>query len=165
LKDPSLIGMIPRLDQVHIEILAKPHRPPQLPRKKVAVYAFFHHGRALKVGKVGPNSSARFSYQHYNPRSVLSTLAGSLLRNPAAAATEGVKASSIGQWIREHTDRVNLLFPDDLGDLFSACSKRFFTSAGTRCTKVGVSPFTKSAGRTGSPLRHHRLKAILKLVV
>ena len=40
----------------------------------------------------------------------------SLMRNPADLGIDGIEGSEIGQWIREHTDRVNLLLPDHLGD-------------------------------------------------
>ena len=117
LKVSSLAGAVLRLDQVDIEILARPHKPPPgLPNEKMAVYAFFLDDRALKVGKVGPNSHARYSYQHYNASSAASTLAGSLMRNPVAVGIEGIEAANVGQWIREHTDRVNLLLPEDLGN-------------------------------------------------
>ncbi len=117
LRVSSLAGAVLRPDQVDVEILAMPHKPPpRLPEENMAVYAFFLDGRALKVGKAGPNSHARYSYQHYNASSAASTLAGSLMRNPAAVGIEGIEASNIGQWIREHTDRVNLLLPENLGD-------------------------------------------------
>lgn len=117
LKAASLAGAILRPDQVEVEILARPHKPPtRLPGEKMAVYAFFLGDRALKVGKAGPNSQPRYSYQHYNASSAPSTLAGSLIRNPAVVGIEGIEASNIGRWIREHTDRVNFLLPEELGD-------------------------------------------------
>ncbi len=125
-KVSSLAGAVLQLDQVDVEILARPHKPPpRLPGERMAVYAFFFDGRALKVGKAGPNSHARYSYQHYNASSAASTLAGSLMRNPAAVGIEGIEASDIGQWIREHTDRVNLLLPEDLGDSFLSLLETF----------------------------------------
>ena len=63
LKGASLAGAVLRPDQIEVEILARPHKPPPwLPGEKMAVYAFFLDGRALKVGKAGPNSYARYSY-------------------------------------------------------------------------------------------------------
>lgn len=104
-------------DVIRVEILERPHKAPsQLPRGKMAVYAFFQDGKALKVGKAGPNSHARYSYQHYNPRSAASTLAGSIYRDAAAVDLSDPDASEIGQWIRFNTDRVNLLLPADYGD-------------------------------------------------
>src|SRR5436309_10093554 len=66
-----------------IEYLAAPHKPPsRLPPGKMAVYGFWLEGwRWLKIGKAGPNSSARYAYQHYNGRAG-STCAGSLQSDP-----------------------------------------------------------------------------------
>lgn len=113
----SFAGAVLQRDQIELEILSRPHKPPpQLPEGKMAVYAFFLDGRSLKVGKAGPNSSARYSYQHYNASSAASTLAGSLMRNPGAAGIQSIGDADIGQWIRNHTDRVNLLLPANLGN-------------------------------------------------
>ena len=71
-------------DKITIEIAPKPHKAPTvLPAGRMAVYAFFLNGQALKVGKAGPKSSARYTSQHYNPASAMSTLARSILTNPA----------------------------------------------------------------------------------
>jgi hypothetical protein len=48
-------------DRIAVEILAKPHKALRtLPTGHMAVYAFFLNGQALKVGKVGPKSAARY---------------------------------------------------------------------------------------------------------
>jgi hypothetical protein len=104
------------VDSMTVEIAVKPHRAPTgLPADKIAVYAFFLNGQALKVGKVGPKSAARYTSQHYNPASAGSTLAGSILANAARVGAFGVDTGSVGDWIRTHTDRVNLLLPKSFG--------------------------------------------------
>jgi len=102
---------------IAVEILPKPHKPPTaLPAGKMAVYAFFLNARALKVGKVGPNSGPRYTSQHYNPNSSNSNLARSILAAPAKIGAADVHLSTIGDWIKRETDRVNLLVPQSLGD-------------------------------------------------
>ncbi len=76
-----------RVTSLVAEAQPAPHEPHSLPPGKCAVYVFSvsaSHGsgcpagphRALKVGKAGLNSNARFKSQHYNPRSARHTLAG-----------------------------------------------------------------------------------------
>ncbi len=103
-------------DGFTVEIAAKPHKAPTtLPTDKIAVYAFFLNGQALKVGKVGPKSVARYTSQHYNPASARSTLAQSILTNATRVKAVGIDPGSVGSWIRKHTDRVNLLLPATFG--------------------------------------------------
>ena len=103
-------------DRVTIEIAVKPHKSPKsLPVDHMAVYAFFLNGRALKVGKAGPKSAARYTSQHYNPGSAGSNLAKSILANGAKVGADGIDSGSVGDWIRLHTDRVNLLLPINFG--------------------------------------------------
>ncbi len=102
-------------DGITIEIWPRPHKPKGLPTGRMAVYAFFLNGQALKVGKAGANSDARYRSQHYNPNSAGSTLARSILNNPAKAGATGVNELNIGDWIKQHTDRVNFLLPASLG--------------------------------------------------
>lgn len=75
----------------------------------MAVYAFWSEGGWLKVGKVGPNSNARYTSQHYLAGSAPSTLAGSLMRSPPT--DNGFDPAQAGAWIRERTCRVNILLP------------------------------------------------------
>ena len=104
------------VEAIATEIALKPHVAPKiLPVGRTAVYAFFLNGQALKVGKVGPKSAARFTSQHYNPASARSTLAQSILKNATRVAASGLDVASVGGWIREHTDRVNLLLPITAG--------------------------------------------------
>lgn len=80
-KDPVAVEIEPQIAM---------HQPPSLCSGKCAAYVFSlsdDYGapapagphRVLKVGRVGPNSNARFQSQHYSPRSSRSNLANSLL--------------------------------------------------------------------------------------
>jgi hypothetical protein len=102
---------ITRADLV-IEYLAAPHRPPtRLPAGKMAVYGFWGDGGWLKVGKVGSNSNARYTSQHYNPGSAASTLAGSLVADAKMKTVAGFDPKAPGVWIKASTHRVNILLP------------------------------------------------------
>jgi hypothetical protein len=112
----ALAGVEFIADTITVEITAKPHKSPsKLPAGMIAVYAFFLDGHALKVGKVGQKSAARYTSQHYNAGSAMSTLAASILTNARRVGAEGIYSPAIGDWIRTHTDRVNLLMPISLG--------------------------------------------------
>lgn len=101
---------------IEVEIADPPHRQPsRLPIGKMAVYAFFHGRQALKVGKAGAKSAARYTSQHYNPNSAMSTLARSILTNPAKLGLTSLDDAAIGGWIRDNTARVNLLITAPLG--------------------------------------------------
>jgi hypothetical protein len=102
-------------NKVRIDIAPRPHRPKGLPAGRMAVYCFFLNGQALKIGIAGPKSDARFRSQHYNPHSAGSTLAGSILKHPTKIGVHAIPACSIGDWIKEHTDRLNLLLPASYG--------------------------------------------------
>lgn len=102
--------------EIEVQIANPPHRQPSnLPVGKMAVYAFFHDDQALKVGKAGAKSTARYTSQHYNPNSAMSTLARSILTNPAKLGLAALDDAAVGGWIRENTARVNLLIPASLG--------------------------------------------------
>lgn len=98
-----------------VEELHAPHRPTGLPVGSMAVYVFSHKGKTLKVGKAGPNSDARFRSQHYNPKSARSTLAASILKDAAPIGNPKIDTESVGDWIRENTDRVNFIISSHLG--------------------------------------------------
>jgi len=101
---------------IEVQVADPPHRQPSgLPIGKMAVYAFFHDGQALKVGKAGAKSAARYTSQHYNPNSAMSTLARSILTNPAKLGLTSLDDAAVGGWIRDNTARVNLLIPTSLG--------------------------------------------------
>ena len=46
----------------------------------------------------------------------MSNLARSILADPARVGTAGIDELNVGDWIRQHTDRINLLAPASLGD-------------------------------------------------
>lgn len=108
------------------EAQSAPHRPHALPPQRCAVYVFSLSAaygsrcaaganRALKVGKVGSKSNARFQFQHYNPGAAPSTLAASLIEGyilwPYLGLNQITKAA-VGDWIRENTDRDNFYLLD-----------------------------------------------------
>jgi hypothetical protein len=122
----SLAGSERLNSDIAVEILTKPHKSPtKLPNGKMAVYAFFLGDRALKIGKVGPNSAARYTSQHYNAASAASTLAGSILRHPSRVGLVEAKIENLGSWIREHTDRVNILVSVQAGSPFLSLLEAF----------------------------------------
>jgi len=93
-----------------IERLSAPHRPPSsLPKGKMAVYVFEWKSQCLKVGKVGPNSQARYTSQHYGPSSSNSNLAKSLIASRDELGIPTVSESNMGAWIKENVDRTNYL--------------------------------------------------------
>ena len=101
-------------DELEIEYLNAPHRPPsRLPQGRMAVYGFWGDGEWLKIGKVGPKSNARYTSQHYNASSAPSTLAASLAKDERMAAVKGFNANSPGDWIKASTHRLNVLMPAD----------------------------------------------------
>ena len=102
------------LDQIRIEVLRKPHKAKTLPLGKMAVYSFFLNERAHKVGKAGPNSGPRFTYQHY-AGSAISTLSGSILSNQGKVGAAGLDSKTAGEWIKANTDRIDLLVPVSFG--------------------------------------------------
>src|SRR5664280_2541839 len=103
-------------DAITIEHLAAPHVPPtKLPLGKMAVYVFSKGPDILKVGKVGAKSQARYTSQHYNPGSALSTLAASILADRVSLGLNGINEASVGRWIRENIDRVNFLLDERYG--------------------------------------------------
>ncbi|HZT26837.1 MAG TPA: hypothetical protein VFA57_14145 [Pseudolabrys sp.] len=101
---------------ITIELLPAPHvAPARLPGGKMAVYVFSRGDEVLKVGKVGPNSHARYSYQHYKAGSAMSTLAGSLLADKALSDLAEIDPSAVGAWIKGNIDRVNFIVDASLG--------------------------------------------------
>src|SRR5579872_2030361 len=102
-----------------VEIEAKklsPHLPPtKLPPGMLAVYIFMHGDARLKGGRAGPNSSARYCYQHYVPGSARSTLAGSLLRCGKPRDDRILTLDTVRDWICGRTQRTNILIPKEYG--------------------------------------------------
>mgnify|MGYP003613320100 CR=1 FL=1 len=90
-----------------------PHVPKSLPVGKMGIYTFWLDGNALKIGKAGPSSNARFLSQHYNPKSAPSTLAASILVGNKHAADS--TPENVGSWIKQHCRRIDILFDSNLG--------------------------------------------------
>ena len=111
----DLAGVTIRPEAVAVEMLPAPHRPRILPPGKMAVYIFHWGSQCLKVGKAGSKTRARYRYQHYNPRSSKSNLAKSILRDRENLGIAGIDKGNVGAWIKENTDRVNILLDDDAG--------------------------------------------------
>lgn len=103
-------------EAISFEILSAPHVPPtRLPIGKMAVYVFSKGPDILKVGKVGAKSQARYTSQHYNPGSAMSTLAASILADRERLGLQDIDEASVGRWIRENIDRVNFLMDQHFG--------------------------------------------------
>lgn len=110
--------------ELRVDVLPAPHRPPPLPAGFGAVYLFAigsaygatvpaGQGTVLKVGRVGPNSGPRFSYQHYG-ESAGSTLAKSLVRYRVMWPWLGIEeldATTVKEWMLTHLDRVHIYVP------------------------------------------------------
>ena len=115
-----------RPDDLQVEFLEAPHKPPsRLPPGKMAVYGFEFEERWLKIGRAGPNSQARYVSQHYNPQSVGSNLAKSLLEDSEIASRPDFTPNDPGEWIRSRTNRVNILLDKDHGTLLLALLEAF----------------------------------------
>ncbi len=100
---PSRKGSPPRYGAVYIFTLVESPQAKAPPN------------RALKVGKAGPNSNARFKYQHYKSGSAKSTLAGAIENNPLLWSYIGFPGVSVdvGEWIRNNTDRDNFYIAEN----------------------------------------------------
>lgn len=68
------------------------------------------------MGKAGSKSNARYTSQHYQPDSAPSTLARSLLGAKAEfGVPQAIDESSIGEWIKLNTYRINILLNSNAG--------------------------------------------------
>ncbi|MDR2558676.1 MAG: hypothetical protein LBC86_03915 [Oscillospiraceae bacterium] len=105
--------------QYYIQDLGVPHRSKTLPQGKMAIYTFVHNGQFLKIGKVGKNSNARFSSQHYNPGSAMSTLSKSILRDPSMK-NHGLNHANIKPWMKQNLHRIDIIIDAGLGNEFLA---------------------------------------------
>ena len=109
-KVAGLAGVQLEAKDLRVESQGAPHRPPtKLPAQKMAVYIFCYKGRALKIGKAGPNSAARYTSQHYSATAASSTLAKSLLQRGSEVGVTGINEQTVGNWVRENTHRFNFL--------------------------------------------------------
>lgn len=116
-----------RLDH---ECLKAPHSTPRF-RHCPAVYVFSlspQYGsqvpaganRVLKVGKVGANSAARFTSQHYLPNSAMSNLAKSLLTERVLWPFLGINEltpQTVRAWMFNNLERDHVFVPVDAGGL------------------------------------------------
>lgn len=115
-------GISDALARVDVEDLGVPHRPRGLPIGYQGVYTFQLQSVWLKAGKAGAKSGARWQSQHYKATRSLSNLSWSLLEYahrsvveiPSLPATlreqlRDVHPDEMGDWIKRHTRRVNLL--------------------------------------------------------
>ena len=125
-KVAELAGFELSSDDIHVDLRPAPHKPPsELPSGKMAVYVFHYGEICLKVGKAGPNSSARYTSQHYSPTAANSTLAKSILKDKKSFENVKLNESDIGAWMKEYTDRVNLLVEKRRGNLLLALLEVF----------------------------------------
>lgn len=123
-----------------------PHKPHRLPLGMCAVYVFSlseAHGRTcpagpnrvLKIGRVGPNSNARFQSQHYHPGSCQSNLAKSLVTEKGRWNYLGIShmdERAVGSWIKNTLDRDNFFLngsdaamPCFFSDMCGRCLGRY----------------------------------------
>jgi hypothetical protein len=109
-----LAGIDANSVQLDVQDRGCPHIPSALPRGKMAVYIFVVGDRVLKVGKVGPNSNARFQTHHYVPSSSGSNLAKSLLDDETSDCHD-ISADEIGSWMRKNLHRIDVLLSAHLG--------------------------------------------------
>jgi hypothetical protein len=103
-----LAGVSLTPSSISFEVLFAPHKhPSKLPSEKAGVYVFVWKDQVLKVGKVGSKSQARFTSQHYNPKSSASNLAKSVLGDLEKLGLTDINESNVGDWIKDSCHRVN----------------------------------------------------------
>lgn len=109
------------------ECSGPPHRqPPNQPGGMPAIYALFYEGRCLKCGRVGPNSAARYTSQHYNPNSTKSNFAKTLLKRGHEIGLFDISAVNVGEWIEGNTARGNVLLPTTISKRTLNFAEAFF---------------------------------------
>ena len=98
--------------EIDIEFLPAPHVPPsRIPPGARAVYGFCYDGIWLKIGKAAPKANSRYTSQHYNVESSSYNLSRSLMADSTMVTIVGSDPTSIGNWIKDSTSRVNILLP------------------------------------------------------
>lgn len=123
-------------DQISVEILTAPHRPPsRLPAGKMAIYVFVYGDTTLKVGKAGSNSQARYISQHYKAGSAPSTLAASLLKRGREIGVSNLDNDSVSEWIKSETDRINFVVDSEVGIDGLPSLNHSCIAASSRCLK------------------------------
>ena len=109
------IGRPIDINKINVIDRGQPHLPPRrLPKGKMAVYTFVYEGEILKIGKAGPNSNARYTSQHYNPKSAMSNLAKSILSDKEMLE-KGINEENVGEWIKQNCRRIDIEIDVDLG--------------------------------------------------
>lgn len=109
-----------------VEFWPAPHaRPKNLPKGRMAVYAFWGDGEWLKVGIAGPKTIARYTSQHYNGQAP-STLAASLCASSRMRSVEDFDVRNPAAWIQGRCHRVNILLPAELGRPLLVLLEAFF---------------------------------------
>ncbi len=113
-KVSSDLGRELDMSKIQIKDRGVPHVPSKWENGMMAVYTYNFNGKFLKIGKAGPRSKARFTTQHYNPRSAMSTLAASILRDPDMAQYS-LTEDTVGDWIKSNCRRIDVMIPVDMG--------------------------------------------------
>jgi hypothetical protein len=111
----SALGERKPSSKYEIDDLGMPHKPKTLAKGKSAVYLFYcpKERGFLKIGRVGPQSGSRFSYQHYNPTYAKSNLANSILKDKKMSEKYGLSESSIADWIKKNCRRIDILVVEE----------------------------------------------------
>jgi len=109
----ALAGIKIKGGQITIQKL-NPHKPKSLPKGKMGIYIFHHEKDCLKIGKAGANSGPRFKSHHYAIGRSPSNLAKSLL-DDINMQRFGLTKEIIGEWIRNNTERTDILVDEALG--------------------------------------------------
>lgn len=148
----ALAGTECDLSKIRVEVLDKPHKPSGLPTGTMAVYCFFLNGQALKIGIAGPSSGPRYLSQHYNPNSAGSNLAKSISAHPTKIGIPPLHTNFVGIWIKEHTDRINILFPATFGKPMLSMLETFHTPDGNRHTRVARRARPECLSRAAPPI-------------
>jgi len=113
---PALAGSPIEYRAMDVEFLAAPHTPATcLPRAKTAIYGFRYGGEWLEIGRAGPRSNPRYTYQHYCPTGTESTLAKSLLNDADFAGSAALAENAGGQWLKASTCRGDAMLVADRG--------------------------------------------------
>ena len=97
----------------YIEHQPLKHTPKALPDGKMAVYTFIYNNSFLKIGQANINTKARYQSHHYYIKSAKSTLANSLLKDPAMSLL--VDEDNITQWIRDNCERYDVIIDEKYG--------------------------------------------------
>ena len=100
---------------IRVEHMEKGKAPTCLPKGMMAIYIFIYNNEYLKIGKAGPKTQNRFTYQHYNPSSCRSNLAKSLLNDKKMVKKHNLKEDNIKTWMKTNLDRTNIYLNMDLG--------------------------------------------------